>query len=201
MYKQEINLYTHFAKINTDISPFSRNRLLLSWLLFIMLSFLLYLGSLWETYQLNIKNIQLVKQEDKLKATFFDLKNKYPPLFFSQDAEATMTRMEAEIISQEKILKSVEDNIPFSSYLTAFANTIIPDVWLTSIAIQNSGDEITLKGETLDKHALQRFLESIQLNKQFKPFKLESQEIGNVKNSTTATHLNFQITMMKKQHE
>lgn len=201
MHKQEINLYKHFIEINTDISPFSRNHLLLSWLLFIMLSFFLYLGALWEIHQLNLENAQLVKQEDKLKATFFGLKNKYPPLFFTQDAEATMTRMEAEIVSQEKILKSVEDNIPFSSYLTAFANTIIPDVWLTSIAIQNSGDEISLKGETLDKNALQRFLESIQLNNQFKPFKLESQEIGNVENSNTATHLSFQITMMKKQHE
>jgi Tfp pilus assembly protein PilN len=201
MYKQEINLYKHFAELNTDISPFSKKRLLLSWSLFIILSFILYFGSLWEIHQLGQENKQLISQENKLKSTFFALKNQYPALFFSQDAEATMTRMEAEITEQEKIFKSVQDNIPFSTYLTALANTIVPNVWLTSITIQNSGDEMSLKGEALDKNELQGFLEAIQSNSLFKPFKLESQDIGNTGNSDSDKHLNFEITLMKKQHE
>ncbi len=201
MLRQEINLYKHFEALNTDISIFSRKRLLLAWLGFVVISLIFYVLGQLDIHHLNQKKQQLIIQKNILQKSFFALKGNYPQVFFSQDLETSLTQLETEIKSQEKILAYLKDNDPFSNYLTSLASVIVPNVWLITIDVQNSGDEVTLKGETIDKVAFQNFLAAIHQDSLFDKFKIESQQLGNIGNTNADKYLDFQITMMKKQHE
>lgn len=201
MFRQEINLYAHFEAANSDSSLLTRNRLLLAWLGFILITLISYAFSQIDIHQLAKKNIKIKTDAAQLQKSFFTLKMKYPALIFSQDAAASIAKMENEIKAQEKILKSVADNESFSNYLTTLASIIVTDVWLSTITIQNSGNDIVLKGETADKIAFQDFLVAIPQHKFFNHFKIESQEIGNIDDKGPIKKFDFQITMLKKKHE
>lgn len=201
MFRQEINLYTYFDALTKDISPFTRNKLLLSWMLFIFFTFISYGYSLWHIRQLTIKESEIIKKSAEMQQISSTIKEKYPQAIFEKNTDSIITAMEVDMKEQKQLIAIIESNSPFSAYLETLAAIIIQKVWLTNISIQKNQEEIVLKGETTNKLALNNFLQAIQNNNFFSPFKMKSQEIGTIKSSDPASNVAFQATMIRKSAE
>lgn len=200
MQRQEINLYHYIEDTQTDTSAITINVLYIVCLLFTLLTLVIYAVTLWNIKSQNEERVRLTNKSETMKKTFFKLKEDYPSLFFSSDVQGALTILGEQIKQQQKIIQSLADNNPFSVYLTAFAESIPNGIWLTSITIENSGDQITLKGQNSNKLALQQFIEKSQSNSLLSKFKIQAQEIGNMSQSGNDKHLEFNVVMVKN-HE
>lgn len=198
MLRQEINLYQSF-KSPTPVTDFlTWKKLQLSNIFFIFLLFLVYLSSLWNVHSLKTKKVDMQIQLDTLQKKFTQIKSTYPPLFFSQDINQSLNQLQQELVTKEKTLDSITNQIPFSNKLIALSETIIPNVWLTNITILKSGQEIILKGKSTRMENLHSFLGNVSNEKIFSGFGLHINDIENASKDTVSKNINFEISIEKK---
>jgi hypothetical protein len=80
-------------------------------------------------------------------------------------------------------------NIKFSNYLEAFAQAIVPGVWLTEINITDNGKQITLQGHSLKPVMVQLYLQQLKQLAMFAPMTFQILDLSEDKST-----LNFQLT-------
>lgn len=200
MLRQEINLYRYFETPHTSADLLTWKRYWLSNLaVFILLIIIYFFSSIEYIYmEHQIKNLQadLVNYQTQ----FLKMKSTMPQLFFDKDVNDAVKNMKSELAAQQQIIEILSRNTPFSQILTEISHSIVPDAWLTSIEIQKSGAEITLKGNTIGTN-VDEFLDKIGKNTLLSNYKIELNEVKNKNPDDENIKLGFEILMVKKAHE
>lgn len=197
MLQQEINLYRFFKPSQTLAVFLTWKQLWLANLAVIGLFILVYLFSLLDIAHLESKKIDMDNQVKALQENFFQVKNSYPPLFFSSDVNQSISHLQDDLATEERVLSTITNRIPFSNELVAFAEAIIPDVWLTSIDISTNGKAITMKGQSMSMENLHKFLENLLHENIFSGFSLNVNNIENLDKNNKNGNLNFEISLVK----
>lgn len=197
MNRQEINLYREISRRTSDSSFITKKILINIYIAFTIFNLILYGITLLNIKQLHSQSTSLKNEIQQTKDLFFKYKEGFPEIFFSKDTKQSIDKLKSQIEQQQKILNAIADNETFSSYLTALALTINPNVWLTEINIYQSGDIIMLNGKASNKLAIQDFIASTKLNNMLGKFKVESQELGGMRPTDKDTYLKFTIKMIK----
>ncbi|EKD72142.1 MAG: MshA biogenesis protein MshI-2 [uncultured bacterium] len=198
MLRQEINLYQFLEKPRTSSSFLSWKALWLSNLFFVGFLFLIYLYSLWDIHSLKVQKDAASYQATKLEKTFYQIKNTYPQLFFSQDAALTVNQFKQKIADQEKMLQMLAAQHFFSEDLLALSRIIAPQVWLTDILMVKGGQEITLKGNSLSRQDVHVFLKNLSQEKIFSGFNLNVNSIEGSNKDDLNKNVKFELTMIKQ---
>jgi hypothetical protein len=138
--------------------------------LLLCLYLLSYFQTSHEISKLNLQSAQL----DKARQELMVLAAKYPQTVSS------------DIIDASKLPVC---NIKFSNYLRAFAEALLPGIWLTDIGIADSGKTVVLKGHALQVPLAEAYLERLKENKIFQNFNITLDDLNK-----SQPVLNFQLT-------
>jgi hypothetical protein len=84
----------------------------------------------------------------------------------SKSLEAEISRLEAEVKTRQTTLQALNtgelgNTAGFSEFLAALGRQAMPGVWLTSITIGNSGNELLVQGRTLRAELMPAFLRAL----------------------------------------
>ncbi len=158
---QQINLYSYLPKTIRSVITLKVLTALYG-IFFAVLMLNYFIGCLMknhETTQTNTAKQVLNFERNHL----IDLSLKYPsssitPLLFQSNQTAAC-------------------QVKFSAYLEAFAESIVPGVWLTEIHISANGKEIDLKGHALKAAFAQQFVEHLKKQPIFLSLDFELQEL------------------------
>lgn len=146
----------------------------------------------WQTHTLT----QLQKQQKQMQQQLievtkdYELNSKTKPILWQNQ------QLSAEIKVKQATLEKLQQMAPmgptgYTSYLLAFANAIVPGVWLTDIYIDHKNQIIELSGKANANAAIMQFIqnldkETILNGRTFSAFHLE-----NVANHTG--QINFKL--------
>ncbi len=194
MLRQNINLYRPQYSALQTAGVLSWHRLLLCISIFTAWMCILVIYSVIDNYFLRTALTDAQTQERRLQNNFLELKNHYPQLFFTKDVNESVNALQKELSSQASIIESITNHTAFSQYLSGLSLTIVPNVWLTQIDIDKSGQLITLKGKSLSMDALHDFLKNLLADKTFAQLALN---LNNIENDATQ-NVSFEIELSKK---
>lgn len=198
MLRQEINLFKPLAAAPPPKTFLSTKLFVFCNAVIVGMFVLIYIFSSLNVYHLRSQKNKLVAQADELQKKFYDIKKKYPPIFFSENVTESINQLKQKLESRAKILDTLSKNIPFSKHLIALSKIIVPNVWLTDISITSNGNEITLKGKSIRMDNLQAFLGNVLRDKLFAEYALNVKNIENSSKTDANGILNFEITIAKK---
>lgn len=200
MLRQDINLYRHFETPQTSADLLTWKRYWISNFAVLILLIIIMISSF-------IENIYAKRQVKKLQAQiasyqneFQKLKGTLPQLFFNKDANEAVKSMKAELAAQQQIIDILAKNNSFSEILTSFSRSIVPDVWLTTINILKNGNQITIKGNSLGTN-VDEYLAKLDRDTYLKKFSVKLEELKNTDIKSSEAKLNFEITLVKHEHE
>lgn len=197
MIKQEINFYRHFKPKQTTGSVLSWRRF---WILngvILALLFATYIISLVEVIYLRSQNQSLQKELVTYQTKFEAVKKTFPQLFFSDDINQSVADLKQEIAAQERIVSILSKRDPFSDNLIALSQSIIPNVWLTRIQIQNNGDEITLDGNSFGISNLHHFISKLNESAVYSKYEVDIKGIKNTNKESTNGKISFELHMVR----
>jgi Tfp pilus assembly protein PilN len=197
MLRQNINLYHQFSTPSGEISYLTWKRYWLLNAAFAACLFIIYFFSLFDNFSEQKQLTILQKDLASNELTFNQMKSKLPAQFFSGNIDDAVKNLKKELNARHKIIAILSDRIPFSEDLYALSRTITPKVWLTGIFIDDSGNEITLKGESIGIENLNNFMANLSNEKIFDNYGTELRDANNKDISNPNTRLNFEINMAK----
>lgn len=197
MLTQEINFYPKIKLIRPSIRWLNWKFLWLSNLFVICFFILIYFFVLWNVHYLNNQITKLTLQKNELQEKFYNLKSALPKMFFTQDVNQAIAQLKQAIVLETEFLKSIENYTPFSEKLIGLSQIIVPNVWLTDIAIEKGGETIILTGKSTRSSHLQFFIDKISKEKIFKDYSFRANNIESEKKSEKGSFA-FTITMTKK---
>ena len=200
MLRQDINLYRHFETPQTSADLLTWKRYWILNLAVLILLIIILISSF-------IENIYTKRQEKNLQVQlasyqneFGELKGTLPQLFFNKDASEAVKSMKDELAAQQQIIDILAKNNPFSEILTSFSRSIVPNLWLTTINILKNGNQITIKGNSHGNN-VDEYLAKIDHDAYLKSFTVKLDELKNTDTKGDETKLNFEITLVKHEHE
>src|SRR5436190_6995802 len=130
MLHQEINLYNAFKEPTVIQDWLSIDKFIFYNSLLFTLFILIYLVSIWANHRLENQVIEAHKDIAKLQTNYYIMREKFPPIFFTQDVKQSVKQIQAEIIEQENTLNSLSTPNLFSKQLISLSQSIVPYVWL-----------------------------------------------------------------------
>ena len=186
---QQVNLFEHMSPSNhRRISASLLAKILI---LFIIALALVYAALIWRGASFKqqlINTEQLQKQALKKIGTLSGSLSPDQKKVLETDTQA----LQDKITEKNKILDIIKQQhdinfTGFSQYLTAFANTITPDTWITQAELENGGLDIILIGQSLNSDSVLTFTNALNKNKLFKRRHLEFkiQKLEKVTDETT----------------
>jgi Tfp pilus assembly protein PilN len=197
MLRQDINLYRPFKPFKPRLSFSPWKVLWISNAFFLLLFVSIFLWTIWNKHQLYTQNKTLLSQNKLFEEKFTQLKKQYPSIFFSSNASQTINELQQNIDSQGKLFDALANAQPFSSVLVGLSQVITPNVWLTTISITKHGDQITLKGKSLDIKDIQSYLSKIHANKTYSQYTATISNIENPDDTAANQDLTFEINIAK----
>lgn len=200
MLRQDINLCHALTPTKPAAYFLSWRRFLYGQLLFFIFSLICFAYLAWHTYALEKTRTLLASQVEAEQKTLLHYKSEISPLFFEDDVGQTVDSMQQQLSEEMRLLQSLAMPMPFSSILLTLSATIIPDVWLLKITLAKSGDEIILRGKSMNHQALQSYISALTQNKLFTDFSFNVDDINNISANNNDQSLAFQITLKKKSH-
>lgn len=155
-------------------------------LVFFVLLMLYYFYGAFDNYQIAQKLKMHKVLAQTAAAQLLLLKEKYPNVANNQENKQVQDLARAIKAKQDVIAivekKKAELNITgFSSYLTAFGEDILPEVWLIEIHIKEGGTQFLLEGKTYSTDQLFEFIENLNNDTVFKDLQFK---LGNIKKPT-----------------
>lgn len=105
----------------------------------------------------------LKNQTEQERQIFISEANKFPGI--------------SQVIKKVDANKLTECQTKFSKYLTAFAESIVPGVWLTNIQVSENGKQILLKGLGYKPDQIEMYLANLKETALFHNFEFELQNI------------------------
>lgn len=199
MLRQEVNLYKFFKDPIALADWLSLDKFLFYNSLIFLFLILLYIFSAWSNHRLEAQVIQAQGDVAQLQNNFYKLREKFPPIFFTQDINQSVKQIQNEIHAQEDILESLSNPVLLSKQLASFSQSIVPQVWLTEISINKGGDHIELTGDSLKMENLQGFIKNLSQHPLYATYRLTVNDISN-ENTPGNSNLHFQITLEKKEN-
>lgn len=197
MMRQEINLLKKINQPKPTTALLSWRQFWLGNLAFFILMIITYLFMQVNLYFQHLNEKSLIKKNYVLQQEFFTIKQNYPDLFFSQNVAKTVDDLQKELAANEAFLSKISSELPISSYLSIFSETILPDIWLTNIKISEGGQQILLKGNSITTSSVQHFLEILVNEKKLSDYILS---VNNIESSAPENKfIQFEILMTKKQ--
>lgn len=200
MLRQDINLYRHFETPQSSAD-------LLTWKRYWISNFVVLILLIIITISSFIENIYSKRQEKKLQAQLASyqnevqkLKGTLPQLFFNKDPNEAVKSMKEELAAQQQIIDILAKNNSFSEILTSFSRSIVSNVWLTTINILKNGNQITIKGNSLGTN-VDEYLAKIDSDPYLKKFSVKLDDLKNTDTKGSEAKLNFEITLVKHEHE
>jgi Tfp pilus assembly protein PilN len=143
---QQINLYKNLPQPIRSILD-ARALLLLYSVFCLMLIVSFFLGLIQKHHDTVLRDKSMQQYVDA-QHRLVVLAAKYP---------TTVVQMEPPDVARLGQCK-----VKFSQYLTAFADGIIPGVWLTNISITDHGKTLLLKGHAQVENQVQAYVESLK---------------------------------------
>ena len=159
---------------------------------------ILYLHSLWSISALEHKKVNEMKKINALQKKFFSLKTNYPQIFFSSDINQSIMQLKRELRIQQEILKNITNQVSFSQNLLALSRMIVPNVWLTEIMIDKSGQVIILKGNSIGAQNFHAFLQNLSQDNFFSKYTLNINNMEDTSKMVSNGTLTFEVSMAKK---
>lgn len=161
MQRQNINLFKQFKKPRIDLIYLSWKNFLVSTIALICICFgiyFLYLGNFaYRIIELRWKKSSL----DKLQVQYAEIKSKYPAFFFTENVQDVVSQLQKNVGMQTDLLHTLANPYSFSENLLTLSRTIVPNVWLVDINIQDGGNKTTLKGMAISMQELQQFISNL----------------------------------------
>lgn len=198
MLRQEINLYRAFEKPKPAANFLTWKRFGQYHVVIFVLLCIIYLYSSWQVHYLSSQKTALQQEADELQTKFFNIKKQFPALFFTQDINQSVTLLKQELEAQKKLLQSLVTPVPFSQDLIGLASVIVPDVWLTQINVTSSGNEILIKGKSLNMSSIQTFYGNLLREKTFTGFTINLDDVSTPDKTDKDGNLLFQLSMTKR---
>lgn len=198
MLQQKINFYPLLSAPSAPTSLLTWERLWISTILIIVLYILIFFYSLWDLHTLKNKKNNLQQQSMLLERKFVRLKATLPASFFSGDLTKTTDELKQQLLAEQKIIDDIKNQGTFSEIYLVFAQIIPKDVWLTTISIIKSGDEILLKGKSLTETNFHAFLSNLSQEPIFKGFAITANKIEKAEKASDTENLTFEISVIKK---
>lgn len=132
------------------------------------------------------------------KKKYYETKSQFPQIFFSQDVTQSVQELQQTVSIQEKLLHSIETAKPFSNYLVALAEVIVPEVWFTDIRIAQGGQEVTLKGNSNHRANLEKLIANLLKHPLFIGANLNMNNIEETSKEDKNDNLIFELSLIKK---
>ena len=158
MMRQDFNLYRKLVVSQPTTGTLTWRQFWLANLFFCVLLSLVHVCVQWDVYSLIHENDELTLQIQTAENEFNVLKSQYPKILFSENLTTSLKELQNALEIQKRILTSITDRVSFSANLLAFAQSITPNVWLTGFILNDGGNEITLKGKSIDNQSMQKFI-------------------------------------------
>jgi len=171
---QRINLYAHLRQ--KESFPLSLDRIILIYGIFL---FLLFINSFYEVWnknklsrQLSAETFVIEKTQSKINA----LLNKYPSLN-QTDLKKSLQQLQEDMQAKANAINLLSQNAIFSNYMTALANTAVPNVWLSTITISVPDNQLHLQGYGTSASQIQLYLNQLNHQPVFKKIVFDLEEI------------------------
>lgn len=198
MLRQDLNLYKSLQK---PVGPTAFLTWNYFWLSIIIITFffaihLLY--SLWDLHSTKTIALQKKIQSQQLSNELIHLRGQFPAVFFTGDASAAIIKMREELNMQQRLISSVNEKSAFSTHLQSFSKLIVPNVWLTDFVIDSDADTIQLSGKSLNKEDLQKFINNIGSDPDYKKYDINLTNVTNTAKSPDKTDLQFELNMVQR---
>jgi Tfp pilus assembly protein PilN len=201
MLRQEINLYRQFTAPLTNATYITWKRYWISNGVYAALMVIVYLYSLMNTTFMRHDAEKLQQQLISYQSDFKKLKDSFPQLFFSENINESVNNLKNQITAQQKIIGILSRHAPFSEVLSALSRTIIPNVWLSYMLIDKSGNIVVLNGDSIGMTNLNDYLVNLKKDAVFAKYELVVQEVKNNDVKNPNNHLDFQINMARNNNE
>lgn len=167
---QQVNLYQPIFRKQEKI--FSAVTMLQAGIIVLAGMLLLYGYNLWQTQQIRNQLSQLESQRNDNAKQVALLEKQYPEPVKSAALEQRVEREKRRLDVRRKVVAtltkpSVTNTEGFADHLEGLAKQRLPKIWLTSIAITDGGESITLNGSTYKQEQVPQFLQRLAEEKAF----------------------------------
>ncbi|HEB60020.1 MAG TPA: hypothetical protein ENJ01_12415 [Gammaproteobacteria bacterium] len=168
--RQQINLYQDMFRRQQE--PLDSGVLLRGAGVLAVLLLLYSTLNLWNFFSASQDREKLLARQAELAEELAQVKQTFPPRALDTDLQRRVARLTQRVAAKRRVIDALTDRNfgnaqGFAEHLAALSRQRLDGLWLTGLAIAGGGEQMEVRGATLEPELVPRLIQRLSVEKVF----------------------------------